>query len=121
MWGDLSDLDRSYLNALSFAGGATTPGRLADLIPNTAVRSLARTEQRLTEAGHIARSPDGVIRLAGPLDRSFIQAATELEALYRTGAAPAPPAGRRCNADMPRARARCALSPGHKGGHRSRA
>ena len=121
MWGDLSDLDRSYLDALSFAGGAATPGRLADLIPDTAVRSLARTEQRLTEAGHIARSPDGVINLAGPLDRSFIQAATELEALYRTGAAPAPPAGRRCNADMPRAQARCALSPGHKGGHRSRA
>ena len=95
MWGDLRDLDRSYLGALSSAGGATTPRRLADLIPDTAARSLARTEQRLTEAGHIARSPYGVINLAGPLDRSFIQAATELEALYRTGAAPAPPAGRK--------------------------
>ncbi len=121
MWGDLSDLDRSYLGALSSVGDAATPRRLADLIPNTAARSLARTEQRLTEAGHIARSADGVISLAGPLDRSFIQAATELEALYRTGAELGPPAGRRCNADMPRARARCALPPGHKGGHRSRA
>ena len=121
MWGDLSDLDRSYLGALSSVGGAITPRRLADLIPNTAARSLARTEQRLTEAGHIARSVDGVIRLAGPLDRSFIRAATELEALYRTGATSGLPAGRRCNADMPRARARCVLSPGHRGGHRSRA
>ena len=121
MWGDLSNLDRSYRGVLSSAGGAPTPRRLADLIPDTAARSLARTEQRLTEAGHIARSPDGVIKLAGPLDRSFIQAATELEARYRTGAAPGPPAGRRCNADMPRARARCVLPPGHKGGHRSRA
>ena len=121
MWGDLRDLDRSYLGALSSSGGATPPRRLADLIPDKAARSLARTEQRLTEAGHIARSPYGVINLAGSLDRSFIQAATELEALYRTGAAPAPPTGRRCDADMPRARARCVLRPGHKGGHRSRA
>lgn len=120
MWGDLSDLDRSYLGALSSAGDAATPRRLADLIPDTAARSLARTEQRLSEAGHITRSADGLIRLAGPLNRSFIQAATELEALYRTGAAPAPLTGSRCNADMPRARARCVLPPGHKGGHRSR-
>ena len=121
MWGDLSNLDRSYLDALSSAGGAATPRRLANLIPHTAARSLARTEQRLTQAGHIARSPDGIIRLTGPLNRSFIQAATELEAFYRTDTAPGPPTGRRCNAEMPRARARCALPPGHKGGHRSRA
>lgn len=121
MWGDLSDLDRSYLGALSSVGGAATPGRLAGLIPDITVRSLARAEQRLTEAGHVARSPDGVISLTGPLDRPFIQAATEIEALYLTGAAPASPARRRCNADMPRARARCALTLGHKGGHRSRA
>lgn len=121
MWGDLSNLDRSYLGALSSVGGTSTPRRLADLIPNTAARSLARTEQRLTVAGHIARSVDGIIRLVGPLDRAFIRAATELEALYRTGAPTGLPAGRRCNADMPRARARCVISPGHKGGHRSRA
>lgn len=121
MWGDLNDLDRSYLGALSSVGGAATPRRLADLIPVAAARSLARAEQRLAEAGHVARSPDGVIRLTGPMDRPFIQAATELEALYRTDAAPAPPSRRRCNADMPRAQARCALPHGHKGGHRSRA
>ena len=120
MWGDLSDLDRSYLGALSSAGGAAIPRQIADLVPNTAARSLARTEQRLTEAGHIARSADGLISLAGALDRPFIQAATELEALYRTGAAPGTPTRRTCNADMPRARARCVLTPGHRGGHRSR-
>ena len=109
MWGDLSNLDRSYLGALSSVGGAATPRRLATLIPDTAVRSLARTEQRLAEAGHITRSADGVISLSGALDHSFIEAATDLEALYRTGAVPAPPATRRCNADMPRARAKCAL------------
>ncbi|MCY4368192.1 MAG: ATP-binding protein [bacterium] len=121
MWGDLSDLDRTYLGALSSAGGAATPAQLAALIPDTAVRSLARTEQRLAGAGHITRSPDGVVSLTGALDRSFIQAATDLEALYRTGTPLAPPARRRCNADMPRARARCALTLGHTGGHRSRA
>ena len=121
MWADLGDLDRYYLGALSSTGGAATPGQLAGLIPGTAVRSLARAEHRLSEAGHIARSQAGVISLTGPLDRPFIQAATEFEALYRTGAAPGPAAGRRCNADMPRARARCALPQGHKGGHRSRA
>ena len=120
MWGDLGDLDRSYLGALSSAGGSATPRQVADLIPDTAVRSLARAEQRLTEAGHIDRSPDGVISLTGPLDRPFIQAATDLEALYRSGALPGPPARRRCNADMPRARARCVLPHGHRGGHRSR-
>ena len=120
MWGDLADLDRSYLGALSSAGGAATPRRLADLIPHTAIRSLARAEQRLTEAGHIARSSDGVINLTGPMSRAFIQTATELEALYRTDTAPSAPARRRCNAHMPRALAKCVLPPGHKGGHRSR-
>ncbi len=121
MWGDLSDLDRSYLGVLSGGGGQATPRQLADLIPEVPARSLARTEQRLTQAGHITRSDSGVVKLAGPMHLSFIQAAAELEALYRTGAAPGPPTPRRCNADMPRARARCVLTPGHKGGHRSRA
>ena len=70
----------------------------------TRTDSVASGSRVFTEAGHILRSPDGLVSLTGPLDRPFIQAATDLESLYRTGAAPSPPAKRRCNADMPRAR-----------------
>lgn len=67
----------------------------------------------LPNALHVA-DPFHMIRLANQrLDRQFIQAATELEALYRTGTAPNPPAGRRCNADMPRAHAATGREPGH--------
>ena len=119
MWNDLSDLDRSYLGTLSALEGAATRRQLADSIPDTPSRSLARTEQRLEAAGNVTASSDGLIRLVGPLDLGFVQVATDLEARYRTGSMPGDPIGK-CNADMPRARARCVLSRGHKGGHRSR-
>ena len=121
MWNDLSDLDRSYLGNLSTLEGAATRRQLADAISDTPVRSLARTEQRLEAAGHVISSPDGLIRLVGPLDLRFVQAATDLEALYGTKSGSGVPIEGKCNADMPRARARCVLSRGHKGGHRSRA
>ena len=126
MWHDLGESDQSYLKALSERGGEAMPREIAERLQGVSGRSLARSERRLAAAGHVHRTEQGAVKLAGPLTAVAIRGIAASEAEY--GLADAGLAlissGRgvsdRCNALMPRARAKCVLSRGHKGGHRSK-
>lgn len=126
MWHDLGETDQSYLRALAECDGEATPGEIAQQSLDVSGRSLARSERRLAAAGHVLRTEQGTVKLPGPLTAEAIWAIAATESEYdipgadptlrlSTRAAPD-----RCNAPMPRAKAKCILPRGHKGGHRSR-
>ncbi len=126
MWHDLGETDLSYLKALSEYGGEASPREVAQRLLETPSRTLARSERRLAAAGHLVRTEKGTVKLTGPLTAEAIQTIAATESEYDiSGADPTPhPSTRampdRCNAPMPRAKAKCVLSRGHNGGHRSR-
>ena len=125
MWHDLGESDQSYLRALSECGGQGTPREIARRLLGMSGRTLARAERRLVAAGHVHRTDRGKVRLMGPFTAGAIQGLAASEAEYELGDIdPAPLASssssQTCNAYMPRAKAKCALGRGHKGGHRSK-
>ena len=122
---DLGKSDQSYLRALSECGGQGTPREIARRLLGMSGRTLARAERRLVAAGHVHRTDRGKVRLMGPFTAGAIQGLAASEAEYELGDIdPAPLASssssQTCNAYMPRAKAKCALGRGHKGGHRSK-
>lgn len=125
MWHDLGESDQSYLKALSECGGQGAPHEIARRLLGISGRTLARTERRLAAAGHVDRTGQGKVGLTGPFTVEAIQDLAAAEAEYQlgdTGPAPLASSGglETCNAYMPRAKAKCVLARGHKGGHRSR-
>lgn len=125
MWHDLGESDQSYLKALSECGGQGTPQEIARRLLGISGRTLARTERRLAAAGHVHRTDQGKVGLTGPFTVEAIQALAAAEAEYQLGdtdPAPLTSSGslETCNTYMPRAKAKCILTRGHKGGHRSR-
>ncbi len=123
MWHDLSEADQSYLAALAGCGGEALPAEIAKLLRGRSSRSLARSERRLAAAGHVSRTSRATITQAGVLTAEAVIAIAAREAEYGIRAADVPERtarGRRCNVEMPRAKARCVLPRGHSGGHRSR-
>ncbi len=125
MWHDLSDLDKSYLEALAEMGGEAAASQIADRLPDASSRTLADTEYRLTASGHIRRSIGATVEITGPLTLSAVARMASIHADYKTSrsspvTAPNATSQTRCNAPMPRAKAKCALNRGHKGPHRSR-
>ncbi len=125
MWHDLGEADQSFLKALSACGGTGAPRDIARRLPESSSRSLARAERRLAAAGHVHRTNGGKVQLAGVLTAEAVQGLAASEAEYDLGnidpasLSPDESTGA-CNAYMPRARAKCVLARGHKGGHRSR-
>lgn len=122
MWHDLGDVDKAYLEAVSENGGHVPVSDVALRLPHVASRVLYGCEQRLAASGHIERVDARTVRLIGPLSTGFVEEMRLGAQGYSVAAepvGPVPPSDR-CNHLMPRAKARCALSPGHSGRHRSR-
>ncbi|WP_419918880.1 hypothetical protein [Candidatus Poriferisocius sp.] len=123
MWHDLSETDQSYLAALAACGGEAIPAEIAKRLQGRSNRSLARSERRLAAVGHVRRTSRATIAQAGVLTTEAVVAVAAREAEYEiraTGLSPQAARRQRCNAEMPRAKARCVLPRGHSGGHRSR-
>ena len=123
IWHDLAETDHSYLQVLATLGGEATRRDIADAVHSVSGRSLGQTERRLVASGHLERTPHGTVRLRGILARGAIDELVETDMAYestRPKAAPTTRISVRCNTLMPRARAKCVLPRGHKGGHRSR-
>lgn len=123
-WHSLNEAEQTYMRVLADTGGSATPNEIARHAaydPST----LSRIERRLAHAGCIAVSPDGsTIEFAGVITADDMGLIAERASRYEdTSAARAQAAASRkprCNAEMPRAHARCVLPRGHAGGHRSR-
>lgn len=123
MWHDLADNEHSYLRVLATSGGEATRRAIADAVPDLSGRSLGQTERRLVSSGHVERTPRGTVRLRGILSKGAIDDLVETDTAYESSRPATAPAGRvraRCNALMPRAKAKCVLPRGHGGRHRSR-
>lgn len=125
MWHDLGASDQSYLRVLSECEGEAAPQEIARRLLGTASRSLARAERRLAAAGHVHRTDRGNVRLVGPLTAAAIQDLAASEAEYEIGdtdpaSLSSSSSSEICNAYMPRAKAKCVLTRGHRGGHRSK-
>ena len=123
VWHDLADSDHSYLQALAGLGGEATRRDIAGAAQRVSGRSLARIERRLVASGHIELTPAATVRLRGMLSHGAIDELAEADRAYESTLrmeAPATRASVRCNTLMPRARAKCVLPRGHRGGHRSR-
>lgn len=132
MWSDLPQTDQDYLIALSAHNGRAKPREIAARITDQSPRSLSRAEVRLRDAGHLARSEDGEIVSVGPLTAEIVNDIKSHEDEYRDGiidydvaavpmpaVEPKPSRTTLCRAYMPRAKAQCILSRGHRGPHRS--
>ncbi len=125
-WHSLNDSEKEYLRALAAEGGAATPRQIAQysLLPPT---TLSRAEQHLVNAGCILVRSPGAVEIGDVITSRDMTLIAEHEARYAdtSAAGSAQAAARdghraRCNVLMPRAQARCVLSAGHAGGHRSR-
>ena len=123
IWHDLADTEHSYLQVLVTLGGEATRRDIADAVQGVSGRSLGQTERRLVASGHLERTPHGTVRLRGILSGGAIDDLVQTDIAYESALPRAVPTTRspvRCNTLMPRARAKCVLPRGHKGGHRSR-
>lgn len=120
-WHELSERDQTYISVVSQLGDNATPAAIAN---NTQLpsRRLADCERRLTLSGYVTRQQNTVC-LTDLVSVAVINEYTSTEADYASGdpTPPVPPRSpHRCGHYMPRARTKCVLSRGHKGGHRSR-
>lgn len=121
-WYSLNDIEQSYLRTLAELGGVATTQQIApnlDAAPST----LARALLHLTNIGCVNRTPEEV-EVGDVTPLASLRQILEEERRHTVdhdGATPQP--GRRsmgCHVWMPRAHARCILTRGHAGGHRSR-
>ena len=124
-WHQLSDAEQDYLYTVACLYPAATRRAVAVAL-DASSKWLARTERRLTISGYVRMTDGGTIEPAELMLRDDVLnfAGPELgyrrpEDESRTPANPAPN-GQPCGEWMPRAKARCALGRGHKGGHRTR-
>ncbi len=123
-WYTLNDNEQAFLRLIADCGGATTPRQIAQRL-SASPSTLSRIENRLENSGCVVITSDGLVRLGHVVtlnDMSRIiehenryKSEVKVDALSRSSHAIA-----RCNAWMPRAKARCVLPVQHAGGHRSR-
>ena len=120
-WHDLGDVERSYLRAVATLGGAAARGDIATQVGQSP-STLADIERRLLNVGCIEVGTDGSVGFGDLISFDVVQEIIEVESHYDVGAQHRRErvALPRCNAPMPRAKARCILGRGHAGRHRSR-
>ena len=114
------------MHVLAELDGVATPHQIASQIVSDS-STLARTERHLINAGCISVTSDGSVQFAGVITSEDMSLISQRETRYARmsegldvpgyGSVVRKP---RCNAVMPRARARCVLPHGHAGRHRSR-
>ncbi|MCQ3805909.1 MAG: ATP-binding protein [Acidimicrobiaceae bacterium] len=119
-WHSLAESEQAYLAALAAFGGEATPRQVAQAL-SVNPRTLTRAWRHLENAEYISTDGHERVRIAdvitvGSVKRIAAEAAMHT---YNDPAAQQPSAIR-CNAWMPRAHAKCVLSLGHAGRHRSR-
>ncbi len=119
-WHSLAETEQAYLTALAGFGGEATPRQISQSL-SLNPKTLTRAWRHLENAAYITTDSDGRVRTADviPVDSVNRVAAEEAMHTYDAPAAQQP-SEPRCNAWMPRARAKCVLSLGHAGRHRSR-
>lgn len=118
-WHSLNGTEQAFMRALAELGGSAIPRDItADVTGGAAV--LARTERHLVNAGCIEVRSDGSVAFAGVITAEDMNLIVEQAARYEGTSEAAAGRRPRCNAEMPRAHARCVLPVGHAGGHRSR-
>lgn len=132
MWHDLAESDQEYLIAVSQNGAPAPPSAIATQLRNKSARALARSERRLSAAGHVRRTEDGHMIFSGALTASAVNNIVAREAAYRRdtdsdyriGFSSVDDVSQtrvvRCQEYMPRAKANCVLPRGHQGPHRSK-
>lgn len=126
-WYALGDLDQSYLTAVASLGGSATPVAIAKHT-GAAARRLAESERRLVLSGYISKQTDRSISLTDLVPAEVIRQEAQIVSAYALAdpsqvpqsAASSAVASNRCGHYMKRAKAKCVLVRGHKGGHRSR-
>lgn len=126
-WHDLGPVEQSFLWAVAQAGGETDHLTIAQNV-RSSPRSLAQTEQRLAASGYLTATPTGGVALSDLMPPQLVLEQTSAQARYRhrpeflrahAQARAVTLEALRCNEHMPRAKARCVLSKGHSGAHRS--
>ncbi len=125
-WHSLNDGEQRYLRAVVAEGGTATPRQIAQRIPFDPA-TLSRTERHLVNAGCVTVGETGAVEIAEVITLDDMRRIAAHEARYADAESTRSPtaAGHgshrpRCNAEMPRAQARCVLAKGHAGRHRSR-
>lgn len=124
-WHDLGDAEKSFMRAVASLGGAAEPRDIAARV-GRAPSALAGIERRLANIGCIAVRPGGSVEFGDLMRIDVVNEIVDAESRYDSGAAtgserrPTRATAPRCNAPMPRAKARCILRRGHPGRHRSR-
>ena len=125
-WRELSASERAFLGVVAKSGGEAGHQEIAGRL-TARPQALADTEDRLRACQYISDGALGKVALTElmPLDvvRGMVDAARRYDAhttpadSESTGVALASPG--RCDEYMPRAKAKCVLPSGHRGGHRS--
>lgn len=120
-WHALNETERAYLRRVVELGGGALPQQIAEGI-SASPRTLARAWRHLVNVGCINTETGGTVRVADIISVSSIEQVTAEEEMHSSAGAAVQriDASHRCNAWMPRSHARCLLSQGHSGGHRSR-
>jgi len=122
VWHDLNEAEQAYLRRLAELGGEGPPTQIAAGL-DISSRTLGRVLTHLVNAGCVALTPGGTVRVADVIPMAGLRQIIEQENLHGGPEArsASPKASRtKCNALMPRARARCIMTRGHAGAHRSR-
>ncbi len=126
-WHSLSATEQAVLQAVAELGGVAAPEQVAARVGETP-SVLAKAERHLVDIGCATVQPDGSIEIAGLMSAGNVNQLVSREARFlacraeHDNSEPPVRSSRRpkCNAPMPRAQARCILTAGHKGRHRSR-
>lgn len=119
-WNLLDQSEKNVMSALAAGGGTATRTEIAHQSRDTA-STIAEVERRLIHKGCVEMS-DGTIRLTGLFDAGNVRELHNRFQEYETAIESLNPTSRfaRCNAYMPRSRAKCVLSEGHAGRCRSK-
>ena len=122
VWHDLNEGEQAYLRRLAELGGEASPTQIATGL-NISSRTLGRVLSHLVNGGCVALTPGETVRVADVIPMEGLRQIIEQENLHGDHQAKnaSPQSSRtKCNALMPRARARCIMTRGHAGAHRSR-
>lgn len=122
VWHDLNDGERTYLRRLAELGGEASPAQIGAGL-DISSRTLGRVLSHLVNAGCVTVKHEGTVRVADVIPMEGLQQIIKQENLHGGDEAgiTLPKSSRtKCNAWMPRARARCILTREHAGAHRSR-
>lgn len=122
-WYALSANEQAFMTVLASFDGQASPQQIAEasaLSPSV----LSRIERHLRNAGNVVVASDGLVRLGDVVTLNDMKLVLEQDNRYQVNGRSdhgfRSKASSRCNAMMPRAKARCVLPKNHAGGHRSR-